>query len=127
MTCYDNAEPWIRLVWIASGLIAFFCAILLMGVMQEAEKDRSCRSDSIGIKNMRRWGFIQSTLILLGVILAIWFELPPPLMILGLVSGACYHVGINYLALHYRQRPPDAKLHKIQGAGVVSTRDRRPY
>ena len=103
MICYYGAS-WIWWVWSAVGMIAFVGAILLLHVMQQCEHDESCMRDARWINIVRRLTFMQSTLILSGMILAIMYELPPPLMILALMYGLVCHLVINAIAMRLRQR-----------------------
>jgi len=108
MVCYNGAS-WIWWSWCAIGAIAFVGSILLLYVMQQCECDESCLRDAPWIRHVRRYGFMQSTLILCGLILAILYQLPPPLMILALIYTAIFQLVINAVAM--RLRPVDQEHH----------------
>jgi hypothetical protein len=130
MTCYVDLSWGSWEIWalIAYDVIAVAGSVLLFMVMQKCEHDPACMRDGKWIKDLRRWGFVQSTLILLGSSLQPWYGISLVLVLLELGYGVIYHVGVNYLALHYRQATPnsDVKLmgvipqNAVRGAGAMS-------
>lgn len=130
MACYVNLswDSWEIWGLIGYGIIAVSGSVLLLMVMQRCERDLACSKDRRWVKDVRRWGFIQSALILLGSALEPWYGISLVFVLLELGYGLIYHVGVNFLALYFRQMTPNSGVRlmahgpiaPLRGAGIMS-------